>query len=115
MQLVQRRPVVVNVCVVSQATSVLKGLEEHESDFHKRVELLLDKLVAGEDDRVLVNDWSARGVGRVQERNAQEELQEEAYFVVVDWESANEARRALGLEPHTFHITLGTSFHSPFR
>jgi hypothetical protein len=41
------------------------------------------------------------GIGKVEDQD------DVAYFVVVDWESANTYRLELGLPKKDFHITLG--------
>jgi hypothetical protein len=47
------------------------------------------------------DDWIEVGLGKVEEHD------DEAYFVVLDWESANACRLELGLPKKDFHITLG--------
>jgi hypothetical protein len=48
------------------------------------------------------NDWVAVGLGRVEG-----DEQNEVYFVVCDWQSANDWREKNGLKPLAFHITIG--------
>jgi hypothetical protein len=59
--------------------------------------------------QTLRNDWRDLGVGRVVEANkfAKAGPPNWAVFRIVAWESANAFRRAIGLPPADFHITLG--------
>lgn len=47
------------------------------------------------------NDWIEKGLGKLVDQD------NEAFFVVVSWESLNNWRKARGLAPRDFHITLG--------
>jgi len=47
------------------------------------------------------DDWLDLGLGNVKQDN------NETWFKVVEWKSANDLRRSLNLEPKDFHITVG--------
>jgi len=54
--------------------------------------------------RELQDDWTVQGLGRVEDGT------NEAYFLVVEWASAQALRAKLGLPPHDFHITVGFKY-----
>ena len=62
----------------------------------------------------IVDDWTALGVGKavdgdneVYVTHTHNANRVTRYFVVLDWKSANEMRKSMGLSPKDFHITLG--------
>ena len=50
-----------------------------------------------------MDDWVDEGLGHYQNSSKDNEV----YFKVVTWPSANAVRIHLGLEPADFHITVG--------
>lgn len=50
---------------------------------------------------MIKNDWKLKGLGRAQQG------EDETYFLVIDWESAQEFLDRMGLPRRDFHITLG--------
>jgi Swiss Army Knife, 2H phosphoesterase domain len=58
---------------------------------------LLDRLA-----KEVPDNWKDLGLGSVTDSS-----QNVAYYRVVDWPACNTFRQSLGLEPSTFHITVG--------
>lgn len=58
------------------------------------------------------DDWLAHGLGKASAPRSESDqaASDTAWFVVLDWPSGAEARAALGLDRHDFHITVG--FHA---
>lgn len=56
-----------------------------------------------EDLSQIKNDWVVHGLGKIKKTN------DECYFVVISWESADAFIAKRGFPPRDFHITLGYS------
>lgn len=54
---------------------------------------------------LVLDDWKDLGLGTVKKDS------NEVYFKVLEWQSANEFRQKLGLQPKDFHITVGFSIN----
>ncbi|KAG2379240.1 hypothetical protein C9374_007379 [Naegleria lovaniensis] len=95
---------------------ILKQGSEEE-----KIEILMHAI-----SKVVTNDYHAIGLGKVsQEESAHmndvlalpssqssndQKQKNDAYFVIIDWPSAQRLRATLGLEPYHFHITVAYKY-----
>ncbi|KAL0479157.1 hypothetical protein AKO1_008010 [Acrasis kona] len=93
---------------INSALKNLESIKEYEQYFEKeklengteqeRIEILLNVI-----GQVVGDDYQPLGLGKTVRA---EEDNNVAYFVVINWPSAQELRKKLGLEPYHFHVTV---------
>jgi len=71
-------------------------VQNSREDIITAIQLFLDAM-----EKEVICDWNHLGLGFAQHAN------EEAYFVVIQWNSFNSFRERLGLPPRDLHVTLG--------
>ena len=92
---------------IEQKETMKNGTEE------EKVEILMNVI-----SKVVINDYQGLGLGKVSQKMSQYENGHnhksdeinDAYFVIIDWPSAQKLRTTLGLEPYNFHITVAYKF-----
>jgi hypothetical protein len=84
-----------HVTMVSKADLEQLKIEDNESSR----KALMDKV------EKIPDDWTDVGLGIVQDGK------DEAYFVLIDWPSANQWRKEMGLGDKDFHITVGYQYN----
>ncbi|KAL9657828.1 hypothetical protein ABK040_013165 [Willaertia magna] len=106
-----------NLLDENQKQLMKQGTEE------EKIEILMNVI-----SKVVIGDYKAIGLGKVTQEETQssntdnlsssqqatssgeEKKMNEAYFVVINWPSAQKLRTTLGLEPYHFHITVAYKY-----